>query len=44
MAGRESNHSFQLYLVNPAPAAERIEFSFITPRALPVLAGGHAEC
>ena len=38
MAGHESNHSFQLFLVNPAPAAERIEFSFITPRALPVLA------
>ena len=38
MVGSESNHSFQLYLVNPAPAAERIEFSFITPRALPVLA------
>lgn len=31
-------HSFKLYLVNPAPAAERIQFSFITPRALPVLA------
>ncbi len=29
---------FQVFLVNPAPAAERIKFSFITPRALPVLA------
>lgn len=27
-----------MFLVNPAPEAERIEFSFITPRALPVLA------
>ena len=30
--------SFSIFLVNPAPEAERIEFSFITPRALPVLA------
>lgn len=29
---------FSIFLVNPAPEAERIEFSFITPRALPVLA------
>src|SRR4029453_13521963 len=31
-------HSFSVFLTNPAPAAERIGFSFITPRALPVLA------
>ncbi len=37
MTGRPSN-PFRIFLVNPAPAAERIEFSFITPRALPVLA------
>jgi radical SAM superfamily enzyme YgiQ (UPF0313 family) len=30
--------SFNVFLANPAPAAERIGFSFITPRALPVLA------
>ena len=30
---------FQIFLANPAPAAERINFSFITPRALPVMAG-----
>jgi len=30
--------SFSVYLANPAPAAERIGWSFITPRALPVLA------
>ncbi len=29
---------FQVFLANPAPAAERINFSFITPRALPVMA------
>ena len=29
---------FRIFLTNPAPAAERIDFSFITPRALPVLA------
>jgi radical SAM superfamily enzyme YgiQ (UPF0313 family) len=29
---------FSVFLANPAPAAERIGFSFITPRALPVLA------
>jgi radical SAM superfamily enzyme YgiQ (UPF0313 family) len=31
-------HRFNVFLANPAPAAERIGFSFITPRALPVLA------
>jgi radical SAM superfamily enzyme YgiQ (UPF0313 family) len=31
-------HPFNVFLANPAPAAERIGFSFITPRALPVLA------
>ena len=30
--------SFKVFLVNPAPDAERIEFSVSTPRALPVLA------
>ena len=30
---------FQIFLANPAPAAERINFSFITPRALAVMAG-----
>jgi radical SAM superfamily enzyme YgiQ (UPF0313 family) len=40
--------SFNVFLANPAPAAERIGFSFITPRALPVLAavtpeGGYVE-
>jgi len=29
---------FTVFLATPAPAAERIRFSFITPRALPVLA------
>ena len=33
-----SHRSFTVFLANPAPAAERIGFSFITPRALPVLA------
>lgn len=33
-----SNQEFEVFLVNPAPPAERIEFSFITPRALPVVA------
>ncbi len=33
-----SPRSFTIFLVNPAPSAERIEFSFITPRFLPVLA------
>ncbi len=31
-------HRFKVFLVNPAPPAERIDFSFITPRSLPVLA------
>ena len=40
--------TFNVFLANPAPAAERIGFSFITPRALPVLAaatpvGGFVE-
>jgi radical SAM superfamily enzyme YgiQ (UPF0313 family) len=30
--------AFKVFLVNPAPAAERLGWSFITPRALPVLA------
>jgi hypothetical protein len=38
MANLRSYRDFRLFLANPAPAAERIEFSFITPRALPVLA------
>jgi radical SAM superfamily enzyme YgiQ (UPF0313 family) len=29
---------FSVFLANPAPAAERVGWSFITPRALPVLA------
>lgn len=33
-----SRRRCRVFLVNPAPAAERINFSFITPRALPVLA------
>ena len=33
-----SDTPFNVFLANPAPAAERIGFSFITPRALPVLA------
>ncbi len=33
-----SRRPFSVFLANPAPAAERIGFSFITPRALPVLA------
>jgi radical SAM superfamily enzyme YgiQ (UPF0313 family) len=33
-----SVRSFNLFLVNPAPDAERINFSVSTPRALPVLA------
>ena len=36
MAGRRP---FNVFLANPAPAAERVGWSFITPRALPVLAG-----
>ena len=35
--------SFNVFLANPAPAAERIGFSFITPRALPVLAAATPE-
>lgn len=37
---------FQVFLANPAPAAERIDFSFITPRTLPVMAGATplADC
>ena len=38
MPTSESHNAFQVFLANPAPAAERIAFSFITPRALPVLA------
>ncbi len=34
----DAHRAFQVFLANPAPAAERIAFSFITPRALPVLA------
>src|ERR1700704_4362325 len=30
--------SFNVFLANPAPAAERLGVSFMTPRALPVLA------
>ena len=37
-AVRELRDDYRIFLVNPAPAAERIQFSFITPRALPVLA------
>ena len=33
-----SPQPFRIFLTNPAPAAERIQFSFITPRFLPVLA------
>ena len=38
MAHLHTRKDFQLFIVNPAPAAERINFSFITPRALPVMA------
>ena len=38
MANLQSYRDFQVFIVNPAPTADRIEFSFITPRALPVLA------
>ena len=38
MANLHSYRDFQVFIANPAPTAERIEFSFITPRALPVLA------
>ena len=34
----QTSREFKVFLTNPAPAAERIDFSFITPRALPVLA------
>jgi radical SAM superfamily enzyme YgiQ (UPF0313 family) len=34
----QSLRLYNIFLANPAPAAERIHFSFITPRALPVLA------
>ena len=38
MSAFQRSRQFKIILVNPAPAAERIDFSFITPRALPVLA------
>ena len=38
MANLQPYRDFQVFLANPAPTADRIEFSFITPRALPVLA------
>ncbi len=38
MSDGELARSFTLFLVNPAPDAERINFSVSTPRALPVLA------
>lgn len=38
MSDGQSVRSFTLFLVNPAPDAERIDFSVSTPRALPVLA------
>ncbi len=38
MAYPLKHRDFGLFLTNPAPAAERINFSFITPRALPVMA------
>jgi radical SAM superfamily enzyme YgiQ (UPF0313 family) len=38
MSDGQSRRSFTLFLVNPAPDAERISFSVSTPRALPVLA------
>lgn len=38
MNNGHSPHSFNLFIANPAPAAERINFSVSTPRALPVLA------
>jgi radical SAM superfamily enzyme YgiQ (UPF0313 family) len=34
----DKQRRFQIFLVNPAPVAERIQFSFITPRALAVMA------
>ena len=38
MPTSQTSREFKVFLTNPAPAAERIDFSFITPRALPVLA------
>ena len=38
MSDARSGKSFTVFLVNPAPDAERISFSVSTPRALPVLA------
>ena len=38
MAHPLKHRDFQVFVTNPAPAAERISFSFITPRALPVMA------
>ena len=38
MAHLQTHKDFQIFFVNPAPAAERIKWSFITPRALPVMA------
>lgn len=34
---------FKVFLANPAPAAERIDFSFMTPRSLPVMAAATAQ-
>jgi len=38
MRDRRTPEPFNLFIVNPAPDAERIDFSVSTPRALPVLA------
>jgi len=38
MDSGQTPRSFNLFIVNPAPDAERIQFSVSTPRALPVLA------
>jgi radical SAM superfamily enzyme YgiQ (UPF0313 family) len=38
MDSGQTPKSFNLFIVNPAPDAERIQFSVSTPRALPVLA------
>ncbi len=38
MDSGQTPKSFNLFIVNPAPEAERIQFSVSTPRALPVLA------
>ena len=43
MSDGRSARSFTLFLVNPAPDAERISFSVSTPRALPVLAAVTAD-